>query len=441
MVIVADKVAPPQVQVEVKREIRMPAPPGKKLILILGAGFGGMAAAMELEARLRDREDIEVALVDRHPYHLFTPMLFQVAVGEVEPGHIAYPLRWLCRQKRVSFYEGEARYIDMANRRVMLDGVELPYEYLVLALGSVTNFFNVPKAEKLALPLKTLREAMSIKYRIVDVFRRAELEPDEAARRRLLSFAVVGGGASGVELAAALYDLLFTVMPKDHPRLYPGEVRLCLVEASKGLLAGLDSAMSNLALQRLKKKGVTVSLNTRVVGIEEEGIRTAEGTLIGATTVIWATGIRPNPLLEPLPMVKSKDGKAVVRDTLRIPLWPRVYAVGDCAYFVPPGAERPLPAKAAVAAQEGRAAAQNIVRSLAGEQQFPFRYQYEGDLVALGHNAALARLWGRTFDGFAAWSIWNLVHLWKLPGSQHQASVALDWITDFVMRRDTIRLE
>jgi NADH dehydrogenase len=416
-------------------------PQGKTRILILGAGFGGLTAALELEKGLRHDRSVEVVLVDRNPYHLFTPMLYEVAAGEVEPGHIAYPLRWLMRRKRIDFYQGEIHRVDLSNRRVEMNRTLLHYHYLVLALGSVTNFFHVRKAEQLAYPLKTLGQAISIKGRIVDSFRQAELEDDEAERRRLLSFAVVGGGATGIEMVASLSQLMYSVLSKDYPRIYPGEISLRLVEASGSLLAGMDKGLAGMALKKLQPMGVNVHLDTRVVGIEEDGIHTAQGETLPARSVIWATGVLPNPLLDPLPIIKAKDYRARVRRTLRLPMWPGVYAVGDNTLFMDQKSEAPLPAKAAVASQEGKTVASNIIRALRHQRQVEFRYKYEGDLVALGRSAALAKVMGRCFDGLPAFVLWRLVHLWKLPGMQNQMSVALDWVSDMLFRTAIIRPE
>lgn len=410
------------------------APPGKTRVLILGGGFGGLTTALELERRLRDEDGVEIVLVDRNPYHLFTPMLFQIASGEVEPGHIAFPLRWLARRRRIHFYQGEIHKIDLVNRAVTLDGTEVYYDYLVLALGSTTNFFGVRNAKEFTFPLKTLKDAISIKYRILDSFRQAELEPDEVRRRFLLSFAIVGGGANGVEIAASLRQLLYSVLPREYPRIYPGEISLTLCDAGKALLFGMDKTLGAIALKKFQQVGLKVSLETRAVACSEEGIYNAQGIILPAHTIIWASGIQTNPLLDPLPIIKFKDGRARVRATLRLPLWRQVYAVGDNALFMDWQSGQPLPAKAAVAVQQGRAAAINIVRALKHQGQIPFRYHYEGDLVALGRNAALARLWGTCFDGLPAWLVWRVVHLWKLPGMRNQMSVALDWFWDALFR-------
>ncbi|MBI4301013.1 MAG: NAD(P)/FAD-dependent oxidoreductase [Chloroflexi bacterium] len=413
----------------------------KKRVVILGAGFAGLTAIMELARLLHEDDNTEVVLVDRNPYHLFTPLLYQAATGEVEPGHIAYPIRWLMRRKTFQFYESGIHAIDLANKNIVLDKTELDYDFLAITLGSTTNFFGVPKAEQYALPLKTLREAMAIKYRIIESYSQAEWTTDEVVRRHLLSIAVVGGGATGVELVASMNDLVHSILSRDFPKINPAEVSLLVCEASPALLGGMDTGLAALALKKLQQSGIKVDCSTRIVGIEEGGLHTAQGITLPAHTVIWATGIRPSPLLEPLPIIKSKDGRAVVRETLRLPLWTGVYAAGDNAYFVEPGSERPLPCTAAVAAQEGKAMAVNIVRALKGQDQIPFRYKYEGNLVALGRNASLAKVAGRCFNSFPAWLLWRLVHLSKLPDVRNQVSVALDWTFDYLLRRDTMRLE
>lgn len=410
-------------------------------IMILGAGFGGLAALHELAGRLKPEWGARVTLIDRHPYHLFTPLLFQVVTGGVDPGHIAYPVRWLLRQQDFRFYESEIRAINLGSKKVMLDHGELSYDILVMGMGSITNFFGVPKAETYSFPVKTLREAMAVKYRIIDAFRQAELEPREEVRRRILSFAIVGGGATGVELVASLYDLVHLVLSKDYPRVRREETSICLIEATKALLGGMDPKLGTIALSRLQARGVTVNLDCRIVGMDEAGVHTADGRHIQAPTVIWATGIRPSPLVEPLPVERAKDGRILVGPYLEVPHWPGVYAVGDIAAYTEPGATRPLPAKAAVAAQEGRAVGRNLAHILADEDPVPFGYKYEGDLVALGRDAAVAKILGRSFNNFPAWFLWRVVHLWKVPGFRNRISVAQDWSFDYVFRRDTMRLE
>lgn len=410
-------------------------------IVILGAGFGGLSALVELVDRLKPEWGAEVILVDRHPYHLFTILLFQVVTGGVDPGHIAHPVRWLLRNRNFQFYESEIKAIDLAGKKVILDKLELAYDILVMGMGSVTNFFGVPKAETFAFAVKTIREATAIKNRIIDIYRKAELEPDEAERRRILSFAVVGGGATGVELVASLHDLIHMVLAKDYPRVRPEEAQVMLIEATNNLLTGMDPKMGTITLKKLQSKGITIHLGCRIVGIDETGVYTAAGQHIHTHTVIWASGIRPNPLAEPLPVQKIKDGRIVVGPYLEVPQWPGVYALGDIADYIEPGASYPLPPKAAVAVQEGQAVGRNIAHILADEDPAPFRYKYEGDLVALGRDAAVAKIAGVCFDNYPAWFLWRAVHLWKVPGVRNRVSVAQDWSFDYVFHRDTMHLE
>ncbi|MBI4287509.1 MAG: NAD(P)/FAD-dependent oxidoreductase [Chloroflexi bacterium] len=413
----------------------------KVRIVILGAGFGGLTACLELVDRLKSRWGVEVVLVDRHPYHLFTPLLFQVVTGGVDPGHIAHPIRWLLRDRRFQFYESEIKAIDLACKKVVLPTMELTYDILVIGLGSTTNFFGVPKAENYSFPVKTVREAVAIKNRIIDAFRQAELEPNDEARRRILSFAVVGGGATGVELVASLYDLVHMVLAKDYPRARPEDTRVCLIEATNSLLGGMDPKMGEIAMQSLQNRGVRLHLGCRIVGMDNEGVHTADGQHLQYRLVIWASGIRPSPLVEPLALEKARDGRIIVGPYLDVPQWPGVYAVGDLAAYTEPGAARPLPAKAAVAEQQGRSVARNIVHILADEDPETFRYKYQGDLVALGRDAAVAKLFGRSFNGFVAWIFWRAIHLQKVPGFRNRMSVAQDWSFDYVLRRDTMHLE
>ena len=410
-------------------------------IVILGAGFGGLTALEELVDRLKPEWDVEVVLVDRHPYHLFTPLLFQVVTGGVDPGHIAYPIRWLLRSGKFKFYETEVKAIDLANKKVYLNNIELGYDFLIIGMGSTTNFFGVPGAEKCAFPVKTIREAVAIKNRIIDAYRQAEMEPNEEMRRCILSFAVVGGGATGVELAASLHDLVHMVLDQDYPRVKEGETQVYLIEATNALLGGLPPKLGEIALNSLKNRGVNVQLGCRITGISEEGLQTADGRHIQIHTVIWASGIKPSPLVEPLQLEKGKDGKIIVGPYLDVAKWPGVYAVGDLAAFFEPGATRPLPATAAVAVQEGRSVGRNIAHILHDEDQSPFRYVFEGDLIALGRDAAVANIFGKAFNNFPAWVLWRAVHLMKVPGFRNRMSVAQDWSFDYFLHRDTMHLE
>lgn len=410
-------------------------------IVILGAGFGGLAACQELVERLKPEWGAEVILVDRQPYHLFTPLLFQVVTGGVDPGHIAHPIRWLSRGGGFEFYEAEVKAIDLARKKVILGTFELDYDVLVIGLGSTTNFFGVPKAETYAYPVKTIREAVAIKNRIIDSYRTAETESNEEVRRRMLSFGVVGGGPTGVELVASLYDLVHMVLVKDYPRVKVEETNVFLIEATNGLFGGMDPRMGQIALERLQSRGVTVHLGCRIVGMDAEGVQTADGRHLDASLVIWASGIRPSPLVEPLALDKTRDGRIIVGPYLEVSRWPGVYALGDLAAYTEPGAARPLPAKAAVAVQQGRCVGRNIAHMLADEEPQPFRFKYEGELIALGRDAAVAYMWGRSFNNFPAWVLWRAVHLWKVPGFRNRMSVGQDWSFDYVFRRDTMHLE
>jgi NADH dehydrogenase len=408
--------------------------PARPRAVIVGAGFGGLWAARELAGA-----PVDVLLLDRNNFHVFLPLLYQVAAAELEPEDIVYPVRGILRGiPNVSFGMADVTGVDPASRTVMASGRVYPYEYLILAAGSTSAFFGVPGAERYALPLKTMEQAIALRNRILGCFERAAREEDARTRRRLLSFVIVGGGATGVEFAGALAELIRGPLAKDYPSLDFGEVRVELVEAQGGLLPGLPERLRAYALSRLRRIGVTVRLNAAVSEVTAREARLAEGVTIPTETAIWTTGVRGESIARSAGLPVFRGDRVAVLPTLQVEGHPEIYAVGDIAYMEETGSL--LPMMAPVAVQQGIAAARNILRRIGGEEPLPFRYRDPGVMVILGRNAAVARIGGRSFTGFPAWALWLIVHIYKLIGFRNRLVVLINWAWDYFFFERALRV-
>jgi NADH dehydrogenase len=393
----------------------------KKRVLILGAGAAGIGAALELKKASAGAPGLEVTLVDQRDYHLLLPFIWQVVSGSIEPSHISFPLHALLRRKgavgSVKFKQSRVQGIDVERKVVSTDAGELEWDYLVVALGSTTNFFGMVDVEENSLIFKSLRDAVNIHNHILDNYEAALQEGDEQRRRELLTFVVVGGGPTGIELAAAIQDFVRRALVRDYPSLM-SQTRVFLVEAQDALLSGMKAKMSELAISRLRSRGIEVLLKTRITKVLAGGIQTADGRTIATNTVIWVAGVKPVDVVESLPFEKAKGGRIVVNQYLEVPESPGVYVLGDCAYSLQENDSVPYPPTQQVAGRQGPACARNIVRAMRGEEQRPFRYKFKGQVVYMGRNLVLAQLGNRVFNG-----------------------AVCSWIPAYFYRRNTAHLE
>jgi len=412
-----------------------------KNIVILGAGFGGFNTASALVAALPPESGWKVTLVDRHNYHLFTPLLYHAATGLVEPSHILFPVRTLAHAPHFQFREADIRSIDLKERQVHLDNGPLSYDILVLALGSVTNFFGKEAELENVLTLKTTGDAVAIRNRIIDAFEDAESAADPMERRRCLTFVVVGGGATGVELVGAIRGLTRDTMGRQYPSIDPAEVRLLLLEAMPQILAGVDPEFGQTALERLRQAGVEVRLGSAVERVDADGVLTSDGDVIPSRTVIWTAGVKPAPVVERLDVPKIRGGRITVDPFLGVPGFRGVYALGDVAASIDPKTGKPLPTSAAVAVQQAKALAEILVARLEDQDPLPFRYIHRGELVSLGRHEAVADVMGVRLTGFPAWLMWRGFYLSQLFGFKNQLGVALDWTFAYMYQRDTVRMD
>jgi NADH dehydrogenase len=423
----------------------------KKRVLILGAGAAGISTALELKKSSASVPGLEVTLVDQRDYHSPLPFIWQVVSGSVEPGHICFPLHALLKQKSVAgsikSKQSRVQSIDVGRKVVSTDDGELAWDYLVVALGSTTNFFGMTDAEDNSLTLKSVTDAVDIHNRILDNYEAALREGDEQRRRELLTFVVVGGGPSGIELVAAIQDFVRKALIQKYPSLTP-QVRVLLVEAQDALLSGMKAKMAELAIRQLRSRGIEVLLKTRITRVWSGGIQTVDGQTIPTRTVIWVAGVKPVAVVESLPFNKAKGGRIVVNQYLEVPESPGVYILGDCAYLLQEGGPLPYPPTQQVAQRQGPACARNIIRAIQGEEQRPFRYKFKGQVVYMGRNLVLAQLGDRAFDGFAAAMVRRLYYLWifvsylgLLTEYRRKLGAVRNWISAYFYHRNIAHLE
>src|SRR6266516_6614104 len=403
-------------------------------VVIVGAGFGGLRAARALR-----KAPVDVVLLDRHNYHLFQPLLYQVATAGLEPEQIAKPVRAILRrQPNFEFRMVEVTGVDFAARRVATDHGPVPYDFLILALGGETNYFGLDGIVRHGFGLKGVVDAVAIRNHVLRCFELAMLEPDAERRRALLTFVVVGGGPTGVEMAGALSELIRLVLVKDYPRLNIKDVRILLLEATDKLLAAMPERLREAAGRTLWRKWIEVRFSATVADFDGERVRLKSGEVIPAHTVIWAAGVRATPLNAALGLPAARQGRIPVEPTLQVRGHPEVFIIGDAAYREQDG--EPLPMVAPVAIQMGQAVARNIIRQLRGQPLEPFRYRDQGTLATIGRNAAVANVYGIQARGFVAWVMWLGIHIIQLIGFRNKLFVLINWAWDYFFYERAARL-
>jgi NADH dehydrogenase len=402
--------------------------------VIVGAGFGGLWAARALAG-----SDADVLVLDRNNYHTFHALLYQVATGELEPEEISYPVRSILRKMpNVRFGMAEVYKVDLVSRAVETSNGPIYYEFLILATGSTTQFFDVPGATEHAFELKTLDQAIGLRNHILCCLEAATGETDAERRDRLLTFAIVGGGATGVEFAGALCELIRGPIAKDYPMLGRREIKVMLLEAGDSLLPPFGERLRNYTQRRLSKMGVGVRFGAKATAVGRDGVHLDDGVFVPTETVVWTGGVRGGPVAEASGFPITEDGRVRVSPTLQVPGHPEAYVVGDLAYTEEK--DQPLPFVAQVAMQGGKAAARNIVRQMSGREPVAFKYRDKGAMATIGRKAAVARLGKREFTGFPAWLLWVGVHIFKLIGFRNRLIVLVNWAWDFVLYERGVRL-
>lgn len=409
-------------------------PPAPRVVIV-GAGFGGLAAAQALA-----REPVAVTLVDRHNYHLFQPLLYQVATAGLSPGDIAWPVRGVFRDHpSVLVLLDNVTGVDSARREVLLGDRRLAYDFLVLATGVRHNYYGHPEWEAHAPGLKSVSDATAIRRRILLAFERAEGVEDPAERERLLTFVVVGGGPTGVELAGAISELARKVLAADFRRINTRTTRVILVEAGPRLLPAFPPSLSAYAARALGRLGVEVQLGRKITACEAGGVR-IDGELQPAGTTLWAAGVQAGPLAQWLGVVPDAQGRVTVADDLSVPGLPEVFVVGDAARIAGPAGGF-VPGIAPAAKQAGRHVAAIIASKVAGRPApGPFRYRHRGNLATIGRHSAVIDFGWLRLRGYLAWWLWGGAHIYFLIGVRNRILVAVQWLWSYLRFQSGARL-
>jgi NADH dehydrogenase len=394
-------------------------------VVVLGGGFAGLGAARALK-----KDDVDVVLIDKHDYHTFQPLLYQVATDLLETSAVGHPLRDLFdEQANVAVHVAGVTGIDLATREVQFDGLEpLAYDYLVLAVGAKVNFFGTDGAEEHAFPMYTLPDAVRLQEHVLRKWEAVDKEPalaDDGA----LDVVVVGGGATGVETVGALAELYHNVFPKDYPGIPLDKARLILVEAGPELFTMFKSNLRAYTAKTLQKLGVEVITGETVASVAPTRVGLSSGAVLKAHTLVWGAGLQANPIVQTLGVDLQHGNRVPVGPDLSLEGHPEVYVVGDIAWITDAKTDRVLPQLGSVALQSGEWAGKNLVRALGGEDTEPFEYEDKGTMATIGHGAAVVQFHGgRTMKGRAAWLAWGAVHLALLSTGEDRAKAVVDWI-------------
>jgi len=410
----------------------------KTRILVLGGGFGGLYAALTLDKTFAADPNVEVTLVSRDNYALFTPMLHEVAAGELDMSDIVNPIRKMLR--RAEFVQAEVQAIDLPARRVTVgiglrgDSQELTFDHLVLALGSETNFFNLPGLAERAITMKSGADPFLLRNRVIALLELASLEENESARRGMLTFVVAGGGFAGVETIGALNDFVREAV-KAYPKLSAHWIRVLLVHPGAVVLPELGESLGLYAQKKLRERRVEIQTGTRVLGYSRKGVELSTGEAIQTSTLVWTAGVTPAAVLKDLPCRKEM-GRLVADETLELPGYPGVWAVGDCAWILNRKTGTPHPPTAQHAIRQAAQVAKNIAASIRGGQKKPFVFSTLGQLATIGRRTGVANILGVNFSGFVAWFLWRGLYLLKLPRLEKKLRVALGWTLDLFFTPD-----
>ena len=428
----------------------------KKRIVIIGGGFAGVECTRKLEKYFKRDSDIEIILVSEDNFLLFTPMLPQVASGTIETRHIVMPIRTIT--KKALFYEGRVKNIDPYGKIVNLwgsnnkHGISLHYDYLVVALGSETNFFGMNDLAKNAYQMKTLNDAVLVRNRIIDMLEQAENEVDPILKKSLLTFVVVGGGFAGVEVSGEIMDLLLDVT-KYYRNISPKDIQVIILEALPGILPGFTDSLTKFAQNKLMKRGIEIKLQTAVTSfngkevmikkldaVKNNAVDNSKVSSIQTRTVIWTAGVTPVNTIK-RSLFKTEKGKIIVDYNLEVQDFPGVFAIGDCALFLDPKTKRPHPPTAQVAEAQAKIVAYNLHAILNNSNKKKFEYKSKGQMAIIGKRTGIALFLGMNIHGLLAWILWRNVYLTKIPTWDKRFRVFLDWAADGLFDRDISRLK
>jgi len=423
--------------------------------VILGGGFAGVECARQLESKFGNDPEIELVMVSEDNFLLFTPMLPQVASGMIETRHIVMPIRTIC--KKTKFFEGRIKNIDPYGKLVTLWGtgdkrsISIHYDFLIIALGSETNFFGMADVEKNAYTMKTLYDAVMLRNRIIDMLEQAENETNPILRKSFLNFVVAGGGFAGIETAGELMDLLLDAR-KHYPTIRKEDVRVVVIEALPMILPGFNEKLAGFAKEKMTDKKIDIRLKTAITSFDGNEVTTKLVQnpkdpidepiidVIRTKTLIWTAGVTPVNTIK-RSMFKTDNGKVITNDYLEVQDFPGVFAIGDCALFLNPETQRPFPPTAQIAEAQAKTAAKNLEALIKNSQKEKFVYRSKGQMAIIGKRSGIATFLGMNISGFWAWLIWRNVYLSKIPTLDKKIRVLLDWVIDLFFDRDISRLK
>lgn len=414
-------------------------PDKRPTVIVIGAGFAGIKVVRGLR-----KAPVDIVLIDRRNYHVFQPLLYQVATAVLSPADIAYPIRSIFRKQRnVAVVLAEVERVDLANKKIGTAHTMVSFDYLVVAVGATHSYFGKPEWAKLAPGLKTIEDATEIRRRMLLAYEEAEYEADEESRHAKLTFVVIGGGPTGVEMAGAIREIAAVTLQRDFRTIDTSTARIILVQGGDRLLPNMDPKLGARAKADLERMGVQVRLNARVTNVDEEGIWIGEERL-KANNVIWAAGVQASPLLSKLGVPTDRAGRVIVDKDLSIPGHPNVFVVGDAAAAVDAKTGQPVPGLAPAAMQAGRFVAKIIAAEVAGKSmpadRPAFKYVDKGTLATIGKRRAVADIKGFRFGGFVAWMLWSVVHLTFLVSFRNRLWVMLNWIYEYITNGREARL-
>ena len=415
---------------------------GKRRVLILGSGFGGTYTLKTLVRSLNKNENVETTMVSNENFFLFSPLLHEVAMGGIETRHIAYPIRRLHWRDRFTFVQADVEKIDMAERQVITSAGVFKYDYLVIALGSVSLLPEIGRsATNTVFTLKTLHDSMVLRNHVISVFEEASREDDSTVRRRLLTFVVSGAGYTGIQVVMELSDFVHRTLTRFYKGVRAEDVRILLVETEPKIVADLHTKLGAYAMKQIKQVGIEVRLKSHVTRIYEGGLEINNEESIPTNTLIWVAGVTANPRVAELSVPKDRIGRVLVNRYLELQDSPGVYVVGDCASFRDEATGQPIPPRAHTAVRQARIAAKNILAEIRGYEKVPYRYSRSSDIVSLGGSRAVFRFHNIRIYGFAAKLVWLAAYTFLVTGAYNRLRITNDWILTRMFGRDTTFLK
>ncbi len=413
-----------------------------KKILILGGGFAGVTILRKIQNKFKNQE-AEITLVSDDNFFLFTPLLPEVCSGMLHPSDVSTPVREFC--KNAKFYHAHISGIDLEKQEVSIQRIfdnkltKIDYDYLVIAFGSINNFFGNKNMEEHSFTIKTLEDALAIRNHVINMLERADNEDNPQLQDELLNFVVIGGGFAGVETASELNHFIRSAIRNFYKNINPKMVRVILVSAKKGILPEVGDELGDIAFRILQKTEVQIFNNIRAVDAGDDFVLLSDKTIIPCTTLIWAGGVIVDPLISSIECNHGPSGRLIVDDYLRISEYPNVYALGDCAHAIDKKTKSPYPPTAQVALKQATTVSNNLIYTIKGNKKLkPFDYSNRGIMATIGKRSAVALIRGRKIHGFLAWILWRTFYLSNLPTNEKKVRVALEWFLDLFFRRGEI---